>query len=84
MNPIKGNLDTHLTTKQLKVFCCLVVTVLFGITSEAHAYIDPGYGSMLWQLAVAGFVGVVFYYRNFLSIVKTWLKTVFKGDHKNG
>lgn len=70
--------------QQTKTCFCLVVAALIATTSEAYAYIDPGYGSLLWQLGVAGFVGVVFYYRHFVASLRTWFKTIFKDENKNG
>lgn len=36
----------------------LALTLLAGAASPAAAYLDPGSGSMLVQLAAAGFAGV--------------------------
>ncbi len=35
---------------------CVILTVVFS--QEAHAYIDPGSGSILLQLILGGFAGV--------------------------
>ena len=35
----------------------------FIFASNAHAYIDPGSGALLWQMLVAGFMGALFYFR---------------------
>jgi hypothetical protein len=64
--------------------CCLVLAVMIGTTSQAYAYIDPGYGSLLWQLAVAGFIGAAFYYRQFVAKLRTWFRAMFRTDQKNG
>lgn len=66
--------------QQTQACLFLVVAILIGTTSEAYAYIDPGYGSLLWQLAVAGFVGVAFYYRHFVARLRSWFKTIFKSE----
>ena len=34
---------------------------------DAHAYIDPGSGALLWQALLAAFVGVLFYIRSIRS-----------------
>jgi hypothetical protein len=71
-------------SQQIGTYLFLVVAILIGTQSDADAYIDPGYGSLLWQLAVAGVVGVAFYYRNFLARLRTWFKTILNGENKNG
>jgi hypothetical protein len=37
------------------------------LAPDAHPYIDPGSGALLWQMAVAGFIGVLFYFRQFFK-----------------
>jgi hypothetical protein len=81
---MKSSKSTVRLPQQARISLCLVVAVLIGTTSEAYAYIDPGYGSLLWQLAVAGFVGVAFYYRHLIATLRTWFKTIFKDENKNG
>ena len=49
--------------------------ILFATESEAHAYTDPGSGVMIWQMLVAAFIGVGFYFRKLLF----WFK-----EKKNG
>jgi hypothetical protein len=39
----------------------------FATERQAHAYADPGSGMLLWQMLVAGFVGVMFYFRRLTS-----------------
>jgi len=41
-------------------------------------YIDPGSGSYLVQVIVAGALGVVFFFRN----IKTYIKSIFTRSHK--
>lgn len=68
--------------QQTRTCLFLVLALLIGTTSEAYAYIDPGFGSLLWQLAVAGLVGVAFYYRHFVARLRTWFKVLFKSENK--
>jgi hypothetical protein len=42
---------------------CLLVLAMFATEHEARAYTDPGSGALIWQMAVAGLVGVSFYFR---------------------
>ena len=43
------------------------VCVCLIFASNAHAYIDPGSGALLWQMLVAGFMGALFYFRRFFK-----------------
>ncbi len=36
---------------------------MFATEREARAYTDPGTGALIWQMMVAGIVGVGFYFR---------------------
>jgi hypothetical protein len=40
---------------------------------DAHAYIDPGSGALLWQALLAAFVGAVFYMRSIYRLVMSWI-----------
>ena len=53
---------------------CASVAILIASSSNAYAYIDPGYGALLWQLLIAGFFGTLFYARNIIAKIKSWLK----------
>jgi hypothetical protein len=60
--------------KQLMTFplraMLLVALAMFATEREAHAYTDPGTGALLWQMMVAGLVGVGFYFRR----ITAWWK----------
>lgn len=46
-----------------RFFVSFILFIVISIT-EAHAqYIDPGTGSYLFQLFIAGFLGVIFYWK---------------------
>ena len=47
----------------------LVLLVLL-IERPAAAYTDPGTGTLIWQILVAGLVGVSFYFRKITSVLK--------------
>lgn len=50
----------------------LVALVSFATEREASAYTDPGTGALIWQIMVAGLVGVGFYFRK----ITAWFKSV--------
>jgi hypothetical protein len=41
----------------------LIALAMFASEREARAYTDPGSGALIWQMMVAGIVGVGFYFR---------------------
>ena len=48
----------------------VIVGLLFFTEQRAYAYVDPGTGSFLWQILVAGIVGLLFYLRKAVSFLK--------------
>jgi len=44
-----------------------VFIITIATTTSALAYVDPGSGSLMVQVIIAGFVGVLFYFRNVIS-----------------
>ena len=41
----------------------MIALAMFATEREACAYTDPGTGALIWQMMVAGIVGVGFYFR---------------------
>lgn len=55
--------------KTLQIF--LTLMALWVVTApDAHAYIDPGSGTLLWQFALAAFFGSLFFIRQ----AGVWMK----------
>ena len=48
----------------------LIALAMFATERQARAYTDPGSGALIWQMLVAGLVGVSFYFRR----ITTWFK----------
>jgi hypothetical protein len=46
----------------------------FKALMRLFAYVDPGLGALLWQAAVAGMVGFLFY----LKITRRWIVDMFR------
>jgi hypothetical protein len=44
-----------------------------AVPQQASAYVDPGTGSMMWQMAAAAFIGSLFYVRRVAGWVRTYL-----------
>ena len=60
-------------TRLLTIFSLLVLWV-----DNAYAYFDPGSGSLLLQLLVAGIIGFIFKFRAFLTSLVIWLRGLWK------
>jgi hypothetical protein len=52
----------------------LLLLVLLGGASDAHAYIDFGVGSFAFQLLIAWFLAAAFAIRSFWSQIVSFLK----------
>jgi hypothetical protein len=64
-NPSPSGRDSVLGSLVLTLALCMV----FGYSTPAHAYIDPGSGSMMLQLLLGGVAG-------FIVIVKLYWRRV--------
>jgi hypothetical protein len=56
--------------------------LLISLTSQAHAYLDPGTGSMMLQIVIASVVGALFSLKIFWSRIKNFFSTVFFKNNK--
>ena len=54
-------------------FATMAGVLLVGMDQPAHAYLDPGTGSMLFQAAAAGVLVVVVTLRTFWASIKAFL-----------
>lgn len=45
----------------------------------AHAYIDPGFGALVWQAAFAAIVGSIFFLRSTIAASARWAKRKISG-----
>ena len=60
-------------------------TVILGLAllalvtpSRAHAYIDPGSGSYLFQLLIAGALGTLYGLKHYWKKIRSFLGSIFK------
>ncbi len=59
-------------------FRILVVFLLVIIFSKnSYAYLDPGTGSYIFQMLIAGFIGGLFAIKLFFNKIKISLKNIF-------
>lgn len=64
-------------SKLLTVFI-LSVLLWAAIPGSASAYIDPGTGSYIFQLLIAGLLGAAFAAKAFWGNIKTFMVGLFK------
>jgi len=50
--------------------------LLFLFPRPALAYLDPGTGSYLFQLAIAGFLASLFFIKTLIRKVKAWIRNI--------
>ena len=66
------------------LFTGLMVVVLGGTTTPAHAYLDPGTGSMILQVLLGGVAGVALvgklYWHRFLVMIGARSEADAAGD----
>ena len=56
------------------------VALLFIFVHESHAYLDPGTGSFLLQLLLAGLFGILLSVRIFWKRIKAFFVRLFGGE----
>ncbi len=73
-------------TGLLDLIVVLSITPMFFSTWDAHFYIDPGTGSLIIQILIAGFVGGLFVIKMFWRKIKVFFKNLFSkaGRDNNG
>jgi hypothetical protein len=76
---IKGHLSITSGLRYSVKLTILCSAVLIATAQPAYSYIDPGTGSMIWQLIVSAFIGMSFYFRKSISGILSKLK---KGEIK--
>ena len=60
--PTKGARMTH-NLKYFAITLMLLIALTFTFERQAHAYVDPGSGLLIFQGISAAFSGALFYFR---------------------
>jgi hypothetical protein len=60
----------------------VIVLVCLAFPGSAYAYLDPGTGSYILQLVLAGLLGAAFAVKLFWKQIKTFFKGLFSGDEE--
>jgi hypothetical protein len=63
---------------ELPGLVALVLLLLVLSTAPAYAYIDPGSGSFMIQMLLAGFFTLLFMLKNLRTKVVTYVRSLFK------
>lgn len=56
----------------------LLLFVFFIFSKKAHAYLDPGAGSYLIQIAIGIILGWLYLIKNFWKSISSFVMSVFK------
>ncbi|MFO1207397.1 MAG: hypothetical protein U1E63_17005 [Burkholderiales bacterium] len=59
-----------------RVAASVLTSLSIATTAPAMAYVDPGTGSMLVQMAIAGVAGAMFYFRQLRMTAMSWFRRV--------
>jgi len=63
----------------MKILIIAVYVLLFASIHDAHAYLDPGTGSYVLQIVIAGIVSALFTIKMFWRRVVDFFSNLFKG-----
>jgi len=64
------------------VIIAIFTVFLLAFPVEAHAYLDPGAGSYVLQIVLAGIVGASFMVKVYWKKIKLFLLQIFSGNKK--
>lgn len=68
--------------RRLLTICFLVMLFCLAFPSFAYAYLDPGTGSYIFQLIIAGTVGLLFAVKVYWRRIKGFFTGLFSRDKK--
>ncbi len=67
----------------IKTIFVVLAAFYLVLTREVYAYLDPGTGSYILQLVLAGILGVLFAVKMFWVKVKSFFVNIFSRDNKH-
>ena len=65
---------------KLRTSLILAMLLVFVVASPAHAYLDPGTGSQIFQILLAVFVGGLFSLKVFWGRIKEYFSSLGSGS----
>ena len=60
-----------------------IILMLLILPQSSYAYLDPGTGSYIIQIIIAGFLGGIFALKIFWKQIKVFFKKIFSKNHPN-
>ena len=63
--------------KFFKLIGLYLIVSLFLCNQEAHAYLNPGSGSYIFQVIIGGFLSIIYFFKRI--IIGVWYKFAGKG-----
>lgn len=55
----------------------IILLSLFVVSDNAHAYLDPGSGHLIWQYVLSMLLGGMFFFGRGIQWIKTGFKRLF-------
>lgn len=82
---MKPNVPAVVGTIALRILTVLAVSAMLGfaLAEPAHAYLDPGTGSFIFQLIIAGILGALFLFKAYWKKLVTALRKLIPRNHKS-
>ncbi len=62
--------------------CLLAIVLCLVFPSSAYAYLDPGTGSYIFQLVLAGIVGLGFVIKVYWKRIRAFFSSIFSKDKR--
>lgn len=66
----------------MRILIVAIWIMLVATSRDAHAYLDPGTGSVFLQMLIAGIVSALFALKMFWRRIVVYLSVLFKGKNK--
>lgn len=70
-----------MTLGRILTICTLAALLQMVFTPPAHAYLDPGTGSYIFQLLLAAVVGLAFVVKVFWGRIKSFFSRLLSKNH---
>jgi hypothetical protein len=63
--------------QNIRIGLLLAVIGMVAIPDNAHAYLDPGTGSVVLQVVIAGFLGALFTFKSYVRAAVSAVSRLF-------
>ena len=76
------NQETDMLRRVAFSVCLLTISLYLFFPSSAHAYLDPGTGSYIFQLLLAGIVGFLFILKVYWKKIKAFFTSLVSREEE--